>query len=107
MAIARKMIHDHAGRNNDHPLPDRFRTEFPRLGFVIDEFGIEALIDHSGYFHITADGDPRNAIIGLADFFAESARRKSDRESIDAHPACLRSNKMSEFVDKDQHADRD
>src|SRR5512142_494342 len=59
-------IHDDPGRDNDHALPDRLRTEFPGLRRLFQVVGVEALIDHPRDLDVTANGDPRDAIIGLA-----------------------------------------
>ena len=70
-------------------------------------FGIEALVDHPGNLDVAAKGDPGDAVVCLAQSLAERSRREAYREALDAHSEEFGGQKVPEFMDEDQDAERD
>ena len=65
---AEDKVHGYTAQHDDKPLPSRLGAELPGLWRFFKLFLVHALIDHSGYFHITAQGDPTDAIYRIAYF---------------------------------------
>src|SRR5579862_2246856 len=100
-------VHDDAGRYYQHPCGKGLRAEFPGLGLVLQMLGIETFIHHACDLYVAANGNPRDAVISLADLLSKRARGKADGKPVNPHSHELGGKEMPQLVYKDQHAERE
>jgi hypothetical protein len=96
---SQKKVKDRAGQHDEQTLPGRLpvkrsffilRRQFFRSGF-------------SQQFDKSAQRNPGKDIFRFPDFFPDDFRPESQREFRNPHIPCARSQKMAQFMDKNQN----
>src|SRR5690606_19030576 len=97
-------IHSNPAQHNNKPLPGRFAAEFPRLRRAGHLLLVHALVYHPGNFYVAAQGEPADAVNGLADFLFEKRKLDIEKKIELLYPRLKKfcGNKMPQFVEHNQ-----
>src|SRR4030095_1408330 len=80
-------IHDHTAQHDDEPLPCGFASEFPFLWWQLHRFLVHAFVNHTRYFHISAQRQPTDAVNSFSDFFLYERKPGVKKEKKLFNPA--------------------
>ena len=100
-------IDNHTGNHDNQTLPGRMGTELPRFGRELHLLGVHGLVYHTGYFDITTQRQPAEAILrgrmlGL-EFQQRLPRVEEKAELLHPHAKKLGGQEMPTFVQKDEN----
>ena len=56
-------IDEYTANHNQQALPSGFRTELPGLFWLFHLFGVETLVDHTGYLTVAAQRQPAHTVL--------------------------------------------
>jgi hypothetical protein len=98
---AKKHVHNHASRNDEHALQDALGLEGARVGFFLVALG-----PFAHHVHITAQRQNADHVGGFAEGELAPGHRgaKANRERLDLHIAPLGGQEMAQLVDEDKEA---
>ena len=102
---SRDHIHDHAGRNDGHPLPHFFGRVRP--GILSDLVaglltGIHVVL--AEHLHVTAKRQRRQGVFGFAFLTTPDNRADADAEAFHMHIAPFGNGKVAQFMKEDHKA---
>src|SRR5699024_5726706 len=64
-------VDGHPAKHDDESLPGGFTVKFPAIRRFFHLLFVHAFIDHPGNFDVSAEGQPANAVDGIAYFLFE------------------------------------
>ena len=96
-------VHGGAGADHDDPLPDRLAV----VGTVGDLRRNLLLRIHAGDFHVAAERDRFDPVLGLAALERPDRRAEEEEEALDPHPGRLGGDVVAGLVEHDQQAEAD
>ncbi len=105
-------VHDHARRDHHGPGAHRLRVEAPfrrHLEIVLPTLQLlqRLLFAHPGHFHVAAQRQCREHVLGLADPHAPYLGAEADRETRHRDASQLGGDEVAQLVDHDQNAEDD
>ena len=102
-------IDQYAANHDEQSLPAGFGTELVILDGLLHLFGIETLVDHACYLAIAAEGNPTNAVLGVAILGFELEKTEFPVEEkvelLDAYSEEFGEEEVAALVEQYQEAD--
>ena len=97
-ADGEQIFMERAGDGDQEAMPARMRQELPGIAGAL----IHGIL--AAHFHVAAERNGADAVVGVAAAEAEQALAKSDGENLDAHAQQLGDRVMAEFMDQNHES---
>ena len=92
-------VHRRTGQGDQNALPSRFGQELVGVALAVFERVV------AGHFHVAAQRQSAQAVIGVAAFVSPEARAEADGKNLDAHAKGFGNDEMSPLVHQDHDAE--
>ena len=103
---SQQKIDGDTGHHDDEPLPGGLRAELPGLRVALELFGVHALVHHTRYLAVAAEGQPADAVGCIAVLGLElkevEPRVEEEIELLYAHPEELCREHVAHLMQENQ-----